>query len=95
MATDIKSLLPVIDISPLLLKCEDSDMMEDAGVAEVLGKLDRACRDIGFFYVIGHGISEDLMQKVKEVSHQFFELPYERRNVRSRLHQLLDTGLSL
>ncbi|KFK23625.1 hypothetical protein AALP_AAs58509U000100, partial [Arabis alpina] len=66
-------------ISPLLLKCDGSDMMEDAGMAEVVRKLDQACRDIGFFYVIGHGISEDLLNKVKDVSHQFFELPYEEK----------------
>ncbi|CAA7055973.1 unnamed protein product [Microthlaspi erraticum] len=79
MATDFKSLLPVIDISPLLVKCDDSHMMEDAAVAEVVEKLDRACRDVGFFYLIGHGISEGLMKKVKEMTHQFFELPYEEK----------------
>jgi isopenicillin N synthase-like dioxygenase len=52
MVTDFKSLLPVIDISPLLAKCDDFDMAEDAGVVEVVGKLDRACRDVGFFYVV-------------------------------------------
>ncbi|CAH2064621.1 unnamed protein product [Thlaspi arvense] len=50
-----------------IVKCDDPDMMEDAGVAEVVRKLDRACRDVGFFYV------------VKEVTHQFFELPYEEK----------------
>ncbi|KAL1195058.1 putative 2-oxoglutarate-dependent dioxygenase [Cardamine amara subsp. amara] len=79
MTTDFKSQLPIIDISPLLVKCDDSDMAEDAGVAEVVGKLDRACRDVGFFYVIGHGISEDLINKVRVVTHQFFELPYEEK----------------
>ncbi|KAG7633827.1 Oxoglutarate/iron-dependent dioxygenase, partial [Arabidopsis suecica] len=79
MVTDFKSLLPVIDISPLLAKCDDFDMAEDAGVVEVVGKLDRACRDVGFFYVIGHGISDDLINKVKEMTHQFFELPYEEK----------------
>ncbi|XP_018437989.1 probable 2-oxoglutarate-dependent dioxygenase DIN11 [Raphanus sativus] len=79
MATNFKSHLPIIDISPLLVKCDDSDMMEDAGVAEVVGKLDRACRDVGFFYVVGHGISDSLMNKVKEMTHRFFELPYEEK----------------
>ncbi|XP_048638545.1 probable 2-oxoglutarate-dependent dioxygenase At3g49630 isoform X3 [Brassica napus] len=54
-------------------------MMDDTGVAEVVQKLDRACRDVGFFYVIGHGISESLMRKVKEMTHRFFELPYEEK----------------
>ncbi|KAJ0253728.1 2-oxoglutarate-dependent dioxygenase DIN11 [Hirschfeldia incana] len=79
MATNFESHLPIIDISPLLVKCDDSDMMEDAGVAEVVGKLDRACRNVGFFYVVGHGISESLMNKAKEMTHRFFELPYEEK----------------
>ncbi|KFK33446.1 hypothetical protein AALP_AA5G015100 [Arabis alpina] len=79
MATNFISLLPIIDISPLLVKCDDFDMLEDAGVVEVVRKLDRACRDVGFFYVIGHGISEDLINKVKEMTHRFFELPYEEK----------------
>ncbi|XP_048638546.1 probable 2-oxoglutarate-dependent dioxygenase At3g49630 isoform X4 [Brassica napus] len=79
MATNFKPHLPIIDISPLLVKCNDPDMMDDTGVAEVVQKLDRACRDVGFFYVIGHGISESLMRKVKEMTHRFFELPYEEK----------------
>ncbi|KAG2329453.1 hypothetical protein Bca4012_020983 [Brassica carinata] len=76
MATDFKS-LPVIDISPLLLKCDDPDMAEDPGVIQVVRQLDRACRDAGFFYVIGHGVSEDLIKKVREITREFFKLPYE------------------
>ncbi|KAJ4910497.1 putative 2-oxoglutarate-dependent dioxygenase [Raphanus sativus] len=79
MDTDSKSLLPIIDISPLLVKCDDPSMNEDAGVAEVVRRLDRACRDVGFFYVTDHGICESLMKKVKEMSHQFFKLPYEEK----------------
>ncbi|WZZ17012.1 hypothetical protein YC2023_110101 [Brassica napus] len=78
MATDFKS-LPVIDISPLLLKCDDPDMAEDPGVIQVVQQLDRACRDAGFFYVIGHGISEDLIKKVREITREFFMLPYEEK----------------
>ncbi|CAB62300.1 flavonol synthase-like protein [Arabidopsis thaliana] len=78
MATDFKS-LPVIDISRLLLKCDDPDMAEDVGVAEVVQQLDKACRDAGFFYVIGHGISEDVINKVREITREFFKLPYEEK----------------
>ncbi|CAA7055902.1 unnamed protein product [Microthlaspi erraticum] len=78
MATDFKS-LPVIDISPLLLKCDDPDMAEDTGVLEVVRQLDKACRDAGFFYVIGHGISESLISKVREITREFFKLPYEEK----------------
>ncbi|EFH41958.1 hypothetical protein ARALYDRAFT_917856 [Arabidopsis lyrata subsp. lyrata] len=51
MATNFKSLLPVIDISPLVVKCDDSNMAEDADVAKVVRKLDKACRDAGFLQI--------------------------------------------
>ncbi|EOA25663.1 hypothetical protein CARUB_v10019014mg [Capsella rubella] len=79
MATNFKSVLPVIDISPLVVKCDDPNMADDACVAEVVRKLDSACREVGFFYVIGHGISEDLIKKVRVMSHRFFELPSEEK----------------
>ncbi|XP_010550355.1 PREDICTED: probable 2-oxoglutarate-dependent dioxygenase At3g49630 [Tarenaya hassleriana] len=78
MATDFKS-LPVIDVGPLLDKCDDPDMAEDAGVAEVVRQLHRACRDAGFFYVIGHGIPAGLIKEVREISHEFFQLRYEEK----------------
>ncbi|CAA0385314.1 unnamed protein product [Arabidopsis thaliana] len=77
--TKMHETMVFVDISPLVVKCDDANMAEDAGVAEVVGKLDRACRDAGFFYVIGHGISEDFIRKVRVMSHQFFELPYEEK----------------
>jgi len=54
-------------------------MAEDVGVAEVVQQLDKACRDAGFFYVIGHGISEDVINKVREITREFFKLPYEEK----------------
>ncbi|XP_044469414.1 probable 2-oxoglutarate-dependent dioxygenase At3g50210 isoform X1 [Mangifera indica] len=78
MATDFKS-IPVIDISPLLAKCDDPNMGEDAGVSKVVTQLDQACREAGFFYVKGHGIPESLIKEVKKISHQFFDRPYEEK----------------
>jgi isopenicillin N synthase-like dioxygenase len=54
-------------------------MAEDTGVVEVVRQLDRACRDAGFFYVIGHGISESLIKKVREITREFFKLSYEEK----------------
>ncbi|KAK6116209.1 hypothetical protein DH2020_050005 [Rehmannia glutinosa] len=78
MATDFKS-IPLIDISPLVEKWDDPNMAQDKGVAEVVRKLDQACREAGFFYVKGHGIPYSLVEEIRSISRQFFHLPYEEK----------------
>ncbi|KAF8410105.1 hypothetical protein HHK36_002627 [Tetracentron sinense] len=78
MATDFK-FIPIIDISPLLAKCNDPKMDEDQGVSKVVKQLDQACREAGFFYVKGHGIPDSLVKEVKDVTHKYFDLPYEEK----------------
>ncbi|KAH0995804.1 hypothetical protein GBA52_019668 [Prunus armeniaca] len=78
MATDFKS-IPIIDIGPLLAKCDDPKMGQDSGVAQVVKQLDQACKEAGFFYVKGHGIPETLLKQVKNLTRKFFELPYEEK----------------
>jgi isopenicillin N synthase-like dioxygenase len=60
--------LPVIDISPLL----GADPSARAAAADEIG---RACRAQGFFYVTGHGISENLLADLDGQSRAFFALP--------------------
>ncbi|QDP16878.2 hypothetical protein Tsubulata_018428 [Turnera subulata] len=78
MATDFKS-LPIIDIGPLVEKWDDPKMAQDPGVCEVVQQLDKACKEAGFFYVKGHGIPDSLTKEVKDVTHNFFDLPYEEK----------------
>ncbi|CAI9095725.1 OLC1v1031721C1 [Oldenlandia corymbosa var. corymbosa] len=56
--------LPVIDLS-------SSDRMATAQ------SIRQACVDCGFFYLVGHGIEEDLFKRVFEESKKFFMLPLE------------------
>ncbi|KAJ6907569.1 2-oxoglutarate-dependent dioxygenase [Populus alba x Populus x berolinensis] len=78
MATDFKS-IPIIDISPLVAKCDDPKRVQDPDVLEVVGQLDQACREAGFFYVKGHGIPDSLIKDIKNVTRKFFDLPYEEK----------------
>jgi isopenicillin N synthase-like dioxygenase len=39
------------------------------------GEIERACRDTGFFYVIGHGVPADLLARLDAASRAFFALP--------------------
>ena len=47
-AIDTASDLPVIDIAPL--RADGADRLA------VVNAIDQACREIGFFYVTGHGV---------------------------------------
>jgi isopenicillin N synthase-like dioxygenase len=55
--------LPIIDVGPLLEK-GDTDRVAD--------EIGRACERHGFFYVAGHGISEELQLRLEDLSRQFF-----------------------
>ncbi|XP_076898445.1 homoarginine-6-hydroxylase 2-ODD-C23.1-like [Bidens hawaiensis] len=78
MSTNFQS-IPLIDISPLVAKCDDPNAMDDEDVAQVVTLLDRACRDAGFFYVKGHGIPDSLIKDFRDITHYFFHLPYEEK----------------
>ncbi|XWS29793.1 hypothetical protein CRYUN_Cryun24cG0060900 [Craigia yunnanensis] len=78
MTTSFKS-IPVIDVGPLVVKGDDLNMGQDAGVGEVVKQLNQACRETGFFYVKGHGVPESLIKEVRDVTHKFFELPYDEK----------------
>jgi isopenicillin N synthase-like dioxygenase len=60
--------LPVIDVSGLT----SVKLSDRAGVAAELGA---ACRGIGFFYIVNHGISEATRDAIFAASRSFFSLP--------------------
>eukprot|EP00976_Prorocentrum_cordatum_P029733 605542-Prorocentrum_minimum.AAC.1 len=64
--------IPVIDVQSLV--SPDSTKVERQQTGD---ELDRACREVGFFYVKNHGISEGLNVRVRELSRQWFDLPAE------------------
>lgn len=60
-------MLPVVDVGALVgVGCGP------AGRAEVAAQLARACREYGFFYVVGHGVDEGLQARLEELSREFF-----------------------
>jgi isopenicillin N synthase-like dioxygenase len=64
MDTHHNSQIPVIDVSPLVLGTEARHV--------VAAKIGEACREYGFFYIVGHGVSEDLHQRLERLSADFF-----------------------
>jgi isopenicillin N synthase-like dioxygenase len=61
--------LPIIDISPLLQLHASPDV-----VSAVDDAMARACTDVGFFYIVGHGIPAELQSELQSASAQFFSL---------------------
>src|SRR5215469_9267373 len=65
--------LPVIDIAPFLNRGSDAER------AAVARELRRVCIDIGFFYLVGHGISEAELDEALERGRAFFRLPLDEK----------------
>lgn len=69
MARDF-TFIPIVDISKLY----SEDINDRKLVAEELGA---AARDVGFLYVSGHGISQDLIGGLKQAAKDFFSQSQE------------------
>ncbi len=54
---------------------------------EVAAAVDDACRSSGFLAVTGHGVPTDLMQRMLDVSQEFFELPADEK-MRYKIEEL-------
>jgi isopenicillin N synthase-like dioxygenase len=70
------SSIPVIDVAPLL----NGSSEKAQAVADALG---HACREVGFFYITGHGVPASLMTKVFEDSAALFTAPAPVRDAAS------------
>ena len=66
------SQVPMIDLTPY--RCGGD--REKASVAQAV---DKACREIGFLVVAGHGVASALIADTERVSHAFFDLPLEEK----------------
>jgi isopenicillin N synthase-like dioxygenase len=63
--------IPIIDISALV--CDGTDRRE------VATRIGHACRECGFFYIVGHGVDETLQRRLEEISRQFFAQDLETK----------------
>lgn len=60
--------LPVIDFGPFI--SPGATFQEKKTVAL---KLDKACREVGFFYLKNHGIPTEMMSAMLHVAREFFD----------------------
>ncbi|MBE8990688.1 isopenicillin N synthase family dioxygenase [Nostoc sp. LEGE 12450] len=65
------SSLPIIDISALV--------SGKGNLYSAASQIRQACRESGFFYIIGHGVDENLQQRLEVLSRQFFAQDLETK----------------
>ena len=66
--------LPIIDISPFLQENSSLESKKKVGI-----QVDEACRNFGFFYLRGHGISERERAQIRDLAKSFFELEQQEK----------------
>ena len=71
----MKEYIPTINISSLL-KSE----FESKSAINALKKIEKACVDVGFFQVVGHGINIKEMNNICKIGHKFFNSSEENKN---------------
>jgi isopenicillin N synthase-like dioxygenase len=57
--------LPIVDLS---------GSNNERSVDAIADEIDAACRDTGFFYVVGHGVSTELRTRVETLARAFFAM---------------------
>jgi len=62
--------LPRIDVKPLVEK--DSNSLQ---VLETISQLQKAAAEVGFFSIVNHGISQQLIDAIHDAAIRFFEKP--------------------
>lgn len=62
--------IPVIDLQNLLNQ-------EESLRETTLRSISSACREWGFFQVVNHGVSEELMKRARDTWREFFGLPLD------------------
>jgi isopenicillin N synthase-like dioxygenase len=58
--------LPLADMAPVLAGGPIEPLASD---------IDEACRDVGFFYLAGHGVDPKLIEQLDSLARRFFALP--------------------
>jgi isopenicillin N synthase-like dioxygenase len=70
--SDQPGAVPVIDLAPFLSG-------DDRARSDVAGRIGRACAEIGFFTIVGHGVPAPLTERTDAAARAFFDLPPEEK----------------
>ena len=70
----MRSYIPTINVSSLL----NTDFNNLAS-KNTLRKIEKACVDVGFFQITGHGLDLNQIKKICEIGNKFFNLPESKK----------------
>lgn len=82
----MRETIPIVDIS--------AARATGVPVGDVARQVDRACRDVGFFAVTGHGLDDELRASVLAAAREFFALPSDVKHAVSIEHSPNHRGYS-
>jgi len=69
-----KNFIPTINISSLI-----ENNFENQNAFKTIKKIEKACINVGFFQITGHGINHKEIKKTCEVGNKFFNLPVKTK----------------
>ncbi|KAG9306543.1 hypothetical protein G9A89_004740 [Geosiphon pyriformis] len=80
--TSTKFTIPIIDLSPFTITTSNHESKLESARA-----IHAACCEVGFFYIKGHNIPQDVCDKVLRLGHEFFELDLDMKTKLSIVNQ--------
>ena len=66
----------------MLISCfsfTGGSLADQEATNEVYQQIHQACKDIGFFYITGHGVEQSTMDLLFSYAQKFFSLPVEKK----------------
>lgn len=57
--------------------------MDQQARNQVIQEIYQACKNVGFFYVAGHGVKQQAVETLFSDAQKFFRLPLEKKNALS------------
>ncbi|RHN66568.1 putative flavonol synthase [Medicago truncatula] len=70
----VEPIIPTIDLFPFLKENKDGNKKK------AMETITKACSEYGFFQIVNHGVSLDLMKQAMELSKTFFNYSDEEKN---------------
>lgn len=77
--------LPILDLKQF----EDKETKRN-----FIEKLQKISKEIGFFYLVGHGISEEKILEIQQITQDFFQLSQSQKDAISMIHSRHFRGYS-
>ena len=64
-----KNYIPTINISPLI-----NNNFDNSEAKQIIRKIEKACMNVGFFQIVGHGVNKKIIKDICKTGHKFFKL---------------------